>query len=131
MAIDFMTYPKPSEPNTCHVVGYVENILGFIPDNYTLKAAPVIPYYNGSANVTTGYASFYPQVIPATGDTPAVSGYIDAALFETQTTGVKVKFYSCFTSDGIYREISYIPVIIPNIDQILFSDLLIPILNTL
>jgi hypothetical protein len=127
--------PKPAEPTLCHLVGYVENIIGTIPPDFVLKASPVIPYYNGSANVLVGFKSFYPRVVGPTGVVPAsavqpASGYLDVPLRETITTGQVVQFKMQYTLDGIFREVLFYPVQIPDQDQALISDLLIPVLST-
>jgi hypothetical protein len=110
----------------------VETLLGFTPPDFVLKAIPQKIDFNGSAFVLVANASFYPTTIGVTGspgEEPA-SGYLDFYLRETETSGQLISFNAIYTGDGVYREVPFYPVLIPNQDSVLLSDLLTPILNS-
>lgn len=113
-------------PSTCHVTGYIETLLGVCPQNIVMKASPIQPYFNGAWTIPIDGVSFYPTVNGPTGSLPPASGYFDMALGETETSGVLIAFKAGYTGDGIYREILFNPVIIPNVPAIDMSSLLIP-----
>jgi hypothetical protein len=111
-------------PNTCSVTGYIESLLGICPVDIVIKVSPIVPYFNGSWTIPVTTTSFYPTLNGASGGTPPVSGYFDMDLGETETSGASLQFKATYTDEGIYKEIFFLPVIIPNIASIELSELL-------
>lgn len=111
-------------PTTCTITGYIDDLLGFCPQDIVMKVSPSQSYFNGSWTIPVLTTKFYPTLNGASGGLPPVSGYFEIPLGETETSGVSLQFQATYTDEGIYKEIPFYPVIIPNLDSIDLSELL-------
>lgn len=111
-------------PTTCTITGYIDDLLGFCPQDIVMKVSASQPYFNGSWTIPVLTTKFYPTILGATGGPAPVSGYFEMPLGETTTAGVPVLFQATYTDSGIYKELQFNPVLIPNQASISISELL-------
>lgn len=103
------------------ITGYIQNLVGAYYPDFTMTAQPTSSYYQsltggGSALIPFGKTYF-----------PSASGYLQMNLPETETNGQLIAFASRYTADGVYQQMFFEPVIIPDVPSIDFSDLLVVI----
>lgn len=96
------------------ISGTVQDLVGESFDDFVLIAKPTRAFFS-SGNVLVAQSSTAFR---------AISGSITGFLPETETSNQSVQFLAHYTADGIYQEIVFYPVIIPNVASIDLSDLL-------
>lgn len=101
------------------ISGDIQNLIGTEVTNFVLKAAPLKSYFDGSILVAGPSVKF-----------KAVSGSVTGSIAETETTQQHVAFSANYTGDGIYQEILFQSVIIPNVPFLDLVDFLTPIVNS-
>lgn len=100
------------------ITGFVQNLIGGYFSDFVLVAKALQPFFSASGNT----------LFPIGGiNFNSVSGFLSASLPETQSSGQLIAFIGNYTANGIFREIQFTPVIIPNVSSIDISQLLIPI----
>jgi len=96
------------------ISGTVTDLVGADFDNFVLVAKPLRGYFNGSGTlVAQSSISFR-----------ALSGAITGFLPETETSQQLISFTAHYTANGIYEDLYFNSVIIPNVVSIDLSDLL-------
>lgn len=101
------------------ITGYIQNLIGAYYPDLVLVAEATNPYYQP---LTGGGVALIPYGTTAFA---SASGYISMNLPETESTGQLVAFSGKYTADGVYEQIFFVPVIIPDVASIDFSDLLV------
>lgn len=100
------------------ISGNVQDLVGAYFADFVLVARPPHGFFNSSVLVAASSISMR-----------ALSGAITGNLPETETTQQHIGFSAHYTADGIYQEIYFNPVIIPNVASIDISDLLTVVVN--
>jgi hypothetical protein len=100
------------------ISGSVQDLIGNYFENFVLIAKPLHGFFNSGTLVAQSSIIFR-----------ALSGNITGSLPETASTQQLIVFSANYTANGIYQEIYFNPVIIPNVASINISQLLTVILN--
>lgn len=96
------------------ISGTVQDLVGASFDDFVLVAKPTRGFFSqGNILVAQTSISFR-----------AISGSITGFLPETESSNQTVGFSAHYTADGIYQQILFNSVIIPNVPSIDLSDLL-------
>lgn len=103
------------------LTGTITDLVGNDYGDFTLIASPTFSYYNATGGFVAAGGIYF----------SAASGSLSANIPETETSGILVAFRARYTADGIFNQIYYLPVLIPNVSEIALSDLLVPIQNPL
>jgi hypothetical protein len=99
------------------ISGSIENLVGANVSDFVLIAKPERPFYNGNILIPVDGVRFYPA-----------SGNLEFELPETESLEQLIAFSANYTSGGIYCEILFSPVLIPDQPFVALSDLLNPII---
>lgn len=82
-------------------------------ENFILMAKPSRPFFSGTTLIAQSGIGIRP-----------ISGNINFQLQETTSINVLVGFSAGFTANGIYNQVMFQPVLIPDEASIALSDLL-------
>lgn len=102
------------------ITGNVQNLIGSGALDFVLLATPVRPYYDSGTLIAQAPVKF----VASTG------GAITGSICQTETTQQLIAFSAHYTGGGIYQEVQYQPVIIPNVTSLDLSTLLVPLVNS-
>lgn len=100
------------------ISGNVSDLVGAYFEDFVLVAKPTHGFFNSSVLIAQSSISMR-----------ALSGTLTGSLPETETSGQLIQFSAHFTADGIYQEIFFTPVVIPNVVSLDISSLLTILIN--